>query len=66
MDDLKAVAAELRDLDHVRHEQVEQRDTLVVNAYRAGTPIAHIAKAAGLTRARVYAIINRTTKETNN
>ena len=63
MDDLKAVAAELRDLNHVRHEHMEQRDALVVDAYHAGTPIAHIAKAAGITRARVYAIIDRATKE---
>jgi len=40
-----------------RAESLEERDSLIVAAKRAGVPVSHIADAAGLSRAQAHRII---------
>lgn len=49
---LDDIAAAARGIE----EAIEHRDTLIRQAFDAGVPKTHIAKAAGLSRERIYQI----------
>lgn len=47
----------LADIDRDRARLVDERDQLIVHAKEMGFTITHIAQAAGISRARVYGVL---------
>jgi hypothetical protein len=57
LEDVTKAARELAALRHAVNEAQQRRDIAIRQAFAAGVPIAVIARAANLTRARVSSIL---------
>lgn len=57
MDELRALAQQIASLDAKRNKLVQQRDQTMLQYLQAGHPKVSVAKAAGVTRQRLDAIL---------
>lgn len=57
MDELKQLAKQIAQLDTRRNKLAQQRDQTMIQYLQAGHPKVSVAKAAGVTRQRLDAIL---------
>lgn len=57
MDELRTLAKQIQQLDTERNKLAQQRDQTMLQYLQAGHPKVSVAKAAGVTRQRLDAIL---------